>query len=110
MKRGARVVINDHCLTPVGTENAWDEARIRSMDLGMLAILNAHERDAEQFCELFKAADEKFVFKVCTNLTFIQCTFLYVAQLLTDLGRYQNRGMQNGGFRGCMGAVATLQQ
>lgn len=31
----------------------------------MLAILNAHERTEEQFRELFAAASDGFVFKVC---------------------------------------------
>ncbi|KAF7544910.1 hypothetical protein G7Z17_g9595 [Cylindrodendrum hubeiense] len=63
LKPGARVVINDHCLRDVGLENPWDERIIRSMDMVMLAVLNAQERTETEFRELFKAVDERFVFK-----------------------------------------------
>ncbi|KAB5560046.1 O-methyltransferase-domain-containing protein [Coniochaeta sp. 2T2.1] len=64
LKPGARILIMDHCLTEPGTENPWDEKQIRSMDLIMLALLNAQERTEEEFRGLFAAADEGFVFKV----------------------------------------------
>ncbi|KAG6010457.1 Alpha-1,3-mannosyltransferase cmt1 [Claviceps maximensis] len=64
LKPGARIVINDHCLREPGSETPWDEKLIRGMDLIMLALLNAQEREEEGFRELFKAADEGFVFKV----------------------------------------------
>ena len=38
---------------------------MRSMDLLMLTLLNSQERTEKEFEELFKAADERFVFKVC---------------------------------------------
>lgn len=63
LKPGARVVINDHCLRNVGAENPWDEKIMRSMDMVMLAVLNAQERTETEFRELFKAVDERFVFK-----------------------------------------------
>ena len=37
---------------------------MRSMDLVMLAVLNAQERSEAEFRELFRAADERFAFKV----------------------------------------------
>lgn len=37
---------------------------MRSMDMVMLALLNAQERMEEEFEQLFKTADERFVFKV----------------------------------------------
>lgn len=61
MKPGAKVVINDHCFRQAGEENPWDERIIRGMDMVMLAVLNAQERDEEQYRALFKAADERFV-------------------------------------------------
>lgn len=63
LKPGARVVINDHCLQEPGTENPWDEKLMRSMDMVMLCLLNAQERTEDEFRELFRAADERFVFK-----------------------------------------------
>ena len=65
LKPGARIVINDHCLREPGQENPWDEGIMRRMDMVMLTLLNAQERTEEEFRELFKAADEGFVFKVC---------------------------------------------
>ncbi|KAK7426527.1 Alpha-1,3-mannosyltransferase cmt1 [Neonectria magnoliae] len=67
LKPGARIVINDHCLRDVGAENPWDEKIMRSMDMVMLAVLNAQERTETEFRELFKAVDERFVFKGVTR-------------------------------------------
>lgn len=64
LKPGARIVINDHCLREPGQENAWDETIMRRMDMVMLALLNAQERTEAEFRELFRLADEGFVFKV----------------------------------------------
>ncbi|CCE33226.1 related to sterigmatocystin 7-O-methyltransferase precursor [Claviceps purpurea 20.1] len=63
LKPGARIIINDHCLREPGSEKPWDEKVIRGMDLIMLTLLNAQERNEEQFKELFRAAHEGFVFK-----------------------------------------------
>lgn len=38
---------------------------MRSMDMVMMVLLNAQERTEKEFEDLFKAADERFVFKVC---------------------------------------------
>jgi hypothetical protein len=65
LKPGASILINDHCLTEPGTEKPWDEKLMRGMDLVMLTLLNAQERTEREFKELFAAADEGFVFKVC---------------------------------------------
>lgn len=64
LKPGARIVINDHCLREPGQENPWDEKIMRRMDMVMLALLNAQERTEAEFRELFRMADEGFVFKV----------------------------------------------
>lgn len=64
LKPGSRVVINDHCLRDPGMERPWDEKLIRSMDLIMLTLLNAQERHEHEFRALFRAADERFAFKV----------------------------------------------
>ncbi|EAQ89709.1 hypothetical protein CHGG_06328 [Chaetomium globosum CBS 148.51] len=63
LKPGARVVINDYCLSTPGKENPWDERVVRRMDVVMLAVLNAQERTEREFRELFRAAGEGFVFK-----------------------------------------------
>ncbi|KAM5346560.1 hypothetical protein ACJ41O_009565 [Fusarium nematophilum] len=67
LKPGARIVINDHCLRDAGAENPWDEKIMRSMDVVMLALLNAQERSEQEFEDLFKAADERFAFKGVTR-------------------------------------------
>lgn len=65
LKPGARVIINDYCIRGPGSENPWDEKLLRSMDMIMGTLLNAQEREEREFCELFKAADPRFQFKVC---------------------------------------------
>ncbi|RDA91224.1 hypothetical protein CP533_3406, partial [Ophiocordyceps camponoti-saundersi (nom. inval.)] len=67
LKPGARVVINEHCPRAPGAEKPWDERLIRGMDMIMLALLNAQERDENQFRDLFREADERFVFKGVTR-------------------------------------------
>lgn len=62
LKKGARVVINDHCLPEPGTESLWDEKIIRTMDLVMLTLLNAQERTEGEFKELFGKVDPAFRF------------------------------------------------
>ena len=56
------MVINDHCLPEPGQESLWDEKIIRTMDLVMLTLLNARERTAGDFKELFEEADPRFKF------------------------------------------------
>jgi hypothetical protein len=62
LKKGAKVVINDHCLPEPGTESAWDEKIIRTMDLVMLSLLNAQEREEGEFRRLFESVDQGFRF------------------------------------------------
>ncbi|OAA72143.1 O-methyltransferase, family 2 [Cordyceps fumosorosea ARSEF 2679] len=68
LKPGARIVINDHCLRLPGTENPWDEKLIRGMDMIMLTLLNAQERDEDEFKALFAAADPRFKFRGVTRV------------------------------------------
>lgn len=74
LKPGARIVINDHCLREPGQENPWDEKIMRRMDMVMLALLNAQERTEAEFRELFRMADEGFVFKVSHAVFSFSCT------------------------------------
>lgn len=64
LKPGARIVINDHCLREPGMENPWDEKLMRGMDMIMLTLLNAQEREENEFKALFAAADPRFKFRV----------------------------------------------
>jgi len=70
LKPGAKIIINDHCFREPGTETPFDEKVMRSMDLVMLAILNAHERTEKQFEALFRAASDGFVFKASPTCGF----------------------------------------
>lgn len=63
LKRGAKVLINDHCLPEPGMETMWDEKIIRTMDLVMLTLLNAQERTEGEFKELFAKVDGGFRFE-----------------------------------------------
>ncbi|PSR85763.1 S-adenosyl-L-methionine-dependent methyltransferase [Coniella lustricola] len=67
LKPGNRIIINDHCVRDAGKENAWDEKIMRRMDMVMLTLLNAQERSEAEFKELFRLADESFVFKGVTR-------------------------------------------
>lgn len=66
LKPGARIVINEHCLAEPGRKNEspWDERQMRDMDMIMLTLLNAEERDELTFRNLFAAADARFEFRV----------------------------------------------
>lgn len=93
LKPGARVIINDHCLREPGSENPWDEKLMRGMDMIMLTLLNAQEREEREFKELFKAADEGFVFKARKkkNCQF----FLKITQLTIATGGYKKSSLQD---------------
>ncbi|KAI0838265.1 S-adenosyl-L-methionine-dependent methyltransferase [Hypoxylon sp. FL0890] len=67
LKPGARIIINDHCLSETGVENPWDERLMRSMDLVMMTLLNAQEREEGDFRKLFEMAGDGFVFKGVTR-------------------------------------------
>ncbi|KJZ75927.1 hypothetical protein HIM_04751 [Hirsutella minnesotensis 3608] len=68
LKPGARIVINDNCLRSQSEENFWDEKVIRSMDITMLALLNAQEREEHEFRALFLEADSRFAFQGVTRI------------------------------------------
>ncbi|KFY27975.1 hypothetical protein V493_03176 [Pseudogymnoascus sp. VKM F-4281 (FW-2241)] len=62
LKKGARIVINDHCLPEPNTESPWDEKLIRTMDLVMGTLINAQERSKEEFETIFRAANSNYRF------------------------------------------------
>lgn len=69
LKSSARIVINDFCFRAPGSEKPGDEKVMRSMDMVMMVLLNAQERDEKGFRELFLAADERFKFKVSEEVS-----------------------------------------
>ncbi|MCJ1313933.1 hypothetical protein MMC25_007613 [Agyrium rufum] len=63
LKPGAKILIHDYCLPDKPGDMAlWREKQLRSMDLDMLAILNARERDTEEWKALLQEADPRFKF------------------------------------------------
>ncbi|KAF2430168.1 O-methyltransferase [Tothia fuscella] len=62
LKPGAKIVISDNCLPKPNTADPWDEKITRSMDVTMLELLNAKERDVDDWIELFRLADSRFKF------------------------------------------------
>jgi len=62
LKRGAKIIINDHCLSEPGKESLWDDKIMRTMDLVMLSLLNATERSEADFSTLFATASPHFKF------------------------------------------------
>ncbi|TLD38799.1 S-adenosyl-L-methionine-dependent methyltransferase [Venturia nashicola] len=62
LKKGARIIINDNCLPKPNTVDPWDEKITRTMDVTMLELLNAKERDVEAWTQLFAMAHPGFKF------------------------------------------------
>ncbi|KAK5163528.1 hypothetical protein LTR04_002473 [Oleoguttula sp. CCFEE 6159] len=60
LKPGARIVINDGVLPEPNTMTLHDEKLIRTVDLLMLTVINAREREVDDWKALFKQADERF--------------------------------------------------
>lgn len=62
LHKGARVLIMDSVMPPVGGAPLALEREKRYMDLVMLANFNARDRPAEAYESLFAKADERFEF------------------------------------------------
>ncbi|KAL5115576.1 hypothetical protein ACEQ8H_006552 [Pleosporales sp. CAS-2024a] len=63
LKKGSKVVINDHVVPPGGILSPYKDRTVRAFDLVMKACFNAKERSVEDWTKLLKAADERFVIK-----------------------------------------------
>ena len=63
LKQGARVLIAEFVMPPPGVVPNELERKIRGMDVAMLAIGNARERDLDSWIGLFAQADSRFIFK-----------------------------------------------
>jgi 6-hydroxytryprostatin B O-methyltransferase len=59
LKRGARLLVVDQVLPPVGTLSPSLEKVMRIMDLGMMTYVNSKERELGDWKELFAAVDER---------------------------------------------------
>jgi len=67
LKRGTEVVICDNVMPAPGEiRSRAQEVRLRSQDMCMAEIQNAHERELEDWKKLFEAADPRFNFVSAT--------------------------------------------
>ncbi|KAH6679301.1 putative O-methyltransferase [Halenospora varia] len=67
LKAGSKIVIQDHLMPEPNTLPLLKERGIRSMDLIMLTLFNARERDGDDWKGLVEQADEKFRFESATR-------------------------------------------
>ena len=79
MKSGARLLITDQVLPPVDAAPAVIERFMRSQDLQMRTLLNAQQRDLEQWTELFAQADRRLKIKNVVSLPGSIMSFIEVA-------------------------------
>lgn len=63
LKPGARVLISEFVMPPPGAVPNSLERKLRGMDVTMLEIGNARERDLDEWISLFGQADSRFTFK-----------------------------------------------
>lgn len=63
LKPGARVLIAEFVMPPSGVVPNELERKIRGMDVAMLAIGNARERNLDSWIGLFTQTDSRFIFK-----------------------------------------------
>jgi len=63
LRPGARIIVNDICLPEAMTIPHWQEMQLRTMDLDMLTLFNARERDEDDWKVLFQRADPRFKFQ-----------------------------------------------
>lgn len=62
LKRGSRIVINDNLMPEPNVLPLLEERSVRAQDMLMLALSNARRRDMDDWKNLFKQADSRFVF------------------------------------------------
>jgi hypothetical protein len=60
LKPSACVLVQDYCLPEPNTIPFWKEKTLRAMDLTMLELMNAREREAQEWENLFRRADERY--------------------------------------------------
>ncbi|MCJ1353124.1 MAG: hypothetical protein MMC33_003109 [Icmadophila ericetorum] len=60
LKPGARIVVNDSLVPDPDTLSLLEERQTRAMDMLMLTLYNAREREQDDWGQLFKQADQRF--------------------------------------------------
>lgn len=79
LKKGARIVVQDHLLPEPGSLGLLKENVIRSMDMTMLALFNSQERDEDDWRRLFHLADPRFEFESAKRTKIGEVTAIIVA-------------------------------
>ncbi|KAF4635536.1 hypothetical protein G7Y89_g2558 [Cudoniella acicularis] len=67
LKPGTKIVIQDHLMPEPNTLPLLKERGIRSMDLIMLTLFNARERDGDDWKDLVEQVDSRFKFESATR-------------------------------------------
>ncbi|EEA24943.1 O-methyltransferase, putative [Talaromyces marneffei ATCC 18224] len=62
LRQGSKVVVSEICLPEPNTIVVRKERKLRAMDVAMMTMQNAQERDKGEWVDLFKRADERFRF------------------------------------------------
>ncbi|KAI1205456.1 putative O-methyltransferase [Annulohypoxylon truncatum] len=80
LKKGSRVLIMDFVMPPPCVLPNSAERKLRAMDLTMLEVGNAKERDLDEWKSLFEQADRRFAFKGVqrpqgSNLAILEATW-----------------------------------
>ncbi|KAK3994347.1 O-methyltransferase-domain-containing protein [Cladorrhinum sp. PSN332] len=60
LRKGGKVVINDGALPEPGTATYLEERACRTMDLLMQVVVNAREREADDWTDIFSEADRRY--------------------------------------------------
>ena len=60
LRPGARIVINERMLPDLSAITAAAAKRVLNLDIGMLQLLNSHQREEGEWPALFARADSRF--------------------------------------------------
>jgi hypothetical protein len=60
LRKGSLIVINDGALPEPGTVSYLEERAMRTLDIFMQVTVNAHEREVDDWADLFGRADKRY--------------------------------------------------
>ncbi|KAK6527401.1 hypothetical protein TWF694_004390 [Orbilia ellipsospora] len=81
LKNGAKIILNDVVLLPVNSLSAWEERRVRALDMFVLNIYNSFEREEAEWRKLFAEVEPRLRLDTITQpsgslLSIIQATYV----------------------------------